>query len=78
MPYQLPPDLESELMLRVSTGNYPDVEHVLRDALTALDSRNSEIAAIQEGIDATERGEVRDFDGFCRGFCAEHGIPADS
>jgi hypothetical protein len=77
MPYQLPPDLETEYMLRVSTGGYSDVEQVLRDALIALDSRNREFAAIQVGIDAVERGEVRDFDEFCREFCAEHGIDGD-
>jgi Arc/MetJ-type ribon-helix-helix transcriptional regulator len=74
MPYQLPPDLEGQCMMRVSTGEYPDVEHVLRDALTALDVRNREIAAIQEGLDAVERGEVRDFDAFCHEFSSEHGI----
>lgn len=78
MPYQLPPDLEIELNLRVSTGNYPDVEHVLREALTALDSRDREIAAIQEGIDAMERGDVMPLDQFDREFRIARNIPLDA
>jgi len=78
MPYQLPPDLETELNLRVSTGNYPNVEHVLREALTALDSRDREIAAIQEGIDAMERGELMPLDQFDREFRVTHNMPLDA
>ncbi len=53
------------------------MEHVLRTALSALKSRDGEIAAIQEGIDAVERGEVRSFDEFDREFRARKNIPLD-
>jgi Arc/MetJ-type ribon-helix-helix transcriptional regulator len=78
MSYQLPPDLEHAFALRVATGAYADIEQALRLALTALDERNQEIAALQAGVDAMERGAVvplRDFD---QEFRATNGIPLDA
>lgn len=78
MSYQLPPDLENAFSLRAAAGPYDGIEEVLRHALSAFDARNREIAAIQEGIDAMERGEtmlLRDFD---REFRASNNIPADA
>jgi Arc/MetJ-type ribon-helix-helix transcriptional regulator len=74
MPYQLPPDVETALSLYVSSGVFPDVEQALRAAVSALNAREREIAAIQEGIDAYDRGEYRDIRDFSREFCAEQGI----
>jgi hypothetical protein len=78
MPYQLPPDLESEFSLRARDGGYANIEQVLRTALMALDSHDAEVAAIQEGIDAMERGEVRSFDEFDREFRLKNNIPLDA
>jgi len=78
MSYQLPPDLEDAFALRVATGPYASIEQVLRHALTALDDRNREIAAIQEGIDAMERGAVTSLGDFDLQFRAANGIPLDA
>jgi Arc/MetJ-type ribon-helix-helix transcriptional regulator len=78
MAYQLPTDLETQFSLRVATGHYADLDHVLRDALSALDSRDREVAAIQEGIDALERGDVMPLEEFNRQFRAEKNIPLDA
>ena len=78
MPYQLPPDLESEFAHRMSLGHYADMDQVLRQALSALDARNREVAAIQEGIDAMEQGLVRPLREFDREFRLANGIPLDA
>jgi len=78
MSYQMPPDLENEFSLRMLKGDYASMDHILRSALSALDTRDLEIAAIQEGIDAVERGEVRSFDDFDREFRAKRNIPQDA
>jgi putative addiction module CopG family antidote len=49
--YQFPPDLEDEIRQRMNTGQYASADDVLRDALRALKCRDTEVAAIQEGID---------------------------
>jgi Arc/MetJ-type ribon-helix-helix transcriptional regulator len=77
MSYQLPADLESEFALRLSSGHYASMDEVLRHALSALDWRDREIAAIQEGIDAMEAGHVRPIREFDREFRAANGIPQD-
>jgi predicted transcriptional regulator len=78
MSYQLPPDLENAFSLRAAAGPYNGIEEVLRQALSAFDARNREVAAIQEGIDAMERGDttlMRDFD---RQFRVKNDIAADA
>jgi hypothetical protein len=75
MAYQMSSDLESEFSLRMSQGGYASIEQVLRTALSALDARDREIAAIQEGIDAMERGDVRSLQDFNREFRAANNIP---
>jgi Arc/MetJ-type ribon-helix-helix transcriptional regulator len=77
MSYQLPADLETEFALRLSSGHYASMEEVLRHALSALDWRDREIAAIQEGIDAMETGDVRPIKEFDREFRAARGISLD-
>ena len=74
MSYQLPPDLEDAFASRVATGRYADIEQVLRHALTALDSHHQEIAAIQEGVDAMERGAVMPLRDFDREFRTANGV----
>jgi predicted transcriptional regulator len=76
MPYQLPADLEHEFAARV-TGHYGSIEQVLRQALSALDYRNQEIAAIQAGIVAMEQGRVMPLTDFDRAFQAGRGIDYD-
>jgi hypothetical protein len=78
MSYQLPPDLENAFALRAAAGPYDGIEQVLRHALSAFDARNREIAAIQEGIDAMERGATMPLRDFDREFRISNGIPADA
>jgi predicted transcriptional regulator len=76
MGYQLPPDLESAFARRM-TSDRTEMEQVLRQALSALDARDVEIAAIQEGIDAMEQGRTRPLEEFDREFRLKNGIPLD-
>jgi hypothetical protein len=78
MPYQLPADIEAALTVRVRDGGYDSIEQVLRTAIDALDYRDAEIAAIQEGIDAMERGDVQSFEEFDREFRRKNNIPLDA
>ncbi|HEX6962430.1 MAG TPA: hypothetical protein VF175_11220 [Lacipirellula sp.] len=77
MSYQLPADLEHGFAAHLSTGRYPDMEAVLRQALASLDAREQEIAAIQEGIDDMNAGRVRPLREFDREFRIANGIPFD-
>lgn len=58
MPYQIPPDVESRVTALLADG-YASVDDVLRDALSALEYRREEIAAIREGIEDVEAGRYR-------------------
>lgn len=78
MSYVLPTDLERAFSSHIGQGNHADTEDVLRTALCALNARDEEIAAIQEGIDAVERGEVRSLDEFDREFRLRKNIPLDA
>lgn len=78
MSYQLPPDLENAFALRAAAGPYDGIEQVLRQALSAFDDRNREIAAIQEGVDAMERGATTPLREFDRKFRLANNIPADA
>jgi Arc/MetJ-type ribon-helix-helix transcriptional regulator len=78
MSYVLPTDLERAFSLHIGQGNYANMEDVLRTALCALNARDEEIAAIQEGIDAVERGEVRPLEEFDREFRLRKNIPLDA
>ena len=78
MPYQLPADIEAALTLRVRDQGYDSIEQVLRTAIDALDCRDAEIAAIQEGIDAMERGDVQSFEEFDQEFRLKNNIPLDA
>ena len=68
MQLNLPPDLESLINKRLSSGAYADVEDVLRRALEAQDAeeswtdeeRRALSAHIEEGYQQAERGELID------------------
>jgi plasmid stabilization system protein ParE/Arc/MetJ-type ribon-helix-helix transcriptional regulator len=74
MTYQLPPDLDQRVQSQIALGIYNSPAEVLNDALNALDERNIERRAIQEGIDAWRAGDVQDFDQFDAEFRATNGI----
>jgi antitoxin ParD1/3/4 len=68
MQLNLPPDLETLINKRLSTGDYESVEDVLRCALEAQDAEESWTeeerrglsAHIEEGYQQAERGELID------------------
>jgi len=68
MQLNVPPDLESLINKRLSSGGYSNVEDVLRRALEAQDAQESWTdeerralsAHIEEGYQQAERGELID------------------
>jgi Arc/MetJ-type ribon-helix-helix transcriptional regulator len=74
MTYQLPPDLDQRVQSQIALGIYHTPAEVLNDALDALDQRNVERRAIQEGIDAWRAGDTQDLDQFDAEFRAANGI----
>jgi antitoxin ParD1/3/4 len=70
MQLTVPPDLESLINKRLSTGSYANAEEVLRDALEAQDAQESwtgeELRTIaeqiEEGYQQAERGELIESD----------------
>jgi len=68
MQLNVPPDLETLINKRLSSGGYESVEDVLRRALEAQDAeeswtdeeRRAVSAHIEEGYQQAERGEVID------------------
>jgi len=68
MQVKVPPDLETLINKRLSTGGYTSVEDVLRRALEAQDAeenwtdeeRRGLAAHIEEGYRQAERGELID------------------
>jgi Arc/MetJ-type ribon-helix-helix transcriptional regulator len=75
MMYEFPPDLAQRLTERMATGQYASQDDVLREAFAALDTQDTEVRAIQEGIDDMEAGRVRPVREFDREFRAQNNIP---
>lgn len=61
-------DLHSRLQALVDTGRYASEADVVRAALDALESQNSDIAAIQEGMEDFRAGRFRPLDECVREF----------
>jgi antitoxin ParD1/3/4 len=74
MQLNLPPDLETLINKRLSSGAYTNAEEVLRHALEAQDAeenwtdeeRRALSAHIEEGYQQAERGELIDGEQACR------------
>jgi Arc/MetJ-type ribon-helix-helix transcriptional regulator len=74
MTYQLPPEIDQRIQSQLALGIYSTPAEVLTDALDALDQRNEERRAIQEGIEAWRAGDTQDLDQFDVEFRAKNGI----
>jgi Arc/MetJ-type ribon-helix-helix transcriptional regulator len=74
MTYQLPPEIDQRIQSQLALGIYTTPAEVLTDALDALDERNEERRAIQEGINAWRAGDTQDLDQFDAEFRAANGI----
>ncbi len=78
MPYQLPPDIQQRVQIRLECGTDSSQDDVLRRALDALDCLDEERIAIQEGIDDMEAGRVRSLRKFDDEFRDQNNIPQDA
>lgn len=74
MTYQLPPEIDQRIQSQLALGIYSTPAEVLTSALDALDQRNKERRAIQEGIDAWRAGDTQELDDFDAEFRAKNGI----
>ena len=74
MTYQLPPEIDQRIQSQLALGIYSTPAEVLTSALDALDERNRERRAIQEGIDAWRAGDTQELDDFDAEFRAKNGI----
>ena len=59
MTVNLPPDLDLRIQQRMATGHYATEVELFREAFQALEWREQEIAAIQEGVEDMEAGRSR-------------------
>jgi putative addiction module CopG family antidote len=76
MSVDLSPDIWNEIQRQLASGSYSSPDEVLREALTALRSRDQEVVAIREGIDDMEARRVRPFREFDREFRIRNELPA--
>jgi Arc/MetJ-type ribon-helix-helix transcriptional regulator len=74
MTYQLPPEIDLRIQSQLALGLYRTPAEVLTSALDALEQRNEERRAIQEGIDAWRAGDTQDLDEFDAEFRSANGI----
>ncbi len=58
MSYAFPPEIAEPVRRRVTSGQFLSEDDVLKAALRALDERDEELAAIQEGLTDLEAGRV--------------------
>lgn len=73
----IPPDVQLRLTKLFGTGLYASEEEVLRAAIAALEERDTDLAAIQAGIDDRENGRCRPFAEFVTQFRTENQIEND-
>ena len=50
MPYPFPPEIAERIRRRITSGQFPSEDEVLKAALRALDERDEQLAAIQVGL----------------------------
>jgi Arc/MetJ-type ribon-helix-helix transcriptional regulator len=60
----IPKDLHERMNALLQTGPYASEEDVLRAAVAALEERNADLTAIQQGIDDMEIGRYRPVEEF--------------
>lgn len=58
MPIHIPVDVEPLIAAKMQRGGYSSTDQVIRDARRALVERNSDFAAIAEGIDDMDAGRI--------------------
>jgi len=78
MIYQFPPDLGDKLKRLMATGRYSSEDDVLRAAMRALERFDTEVEAIQQGINDMEAGRMRPLEEFDREFRQRKDLPQDA
>lgn len=73
MSYPFPPDVQRLVHRAMSTGAFQSEDDLLRDALTAWQMRNEDMASIRAGIADMEAGRMRPFEDAVRDFDQRHG-----
>jgi Arc/MetJ-type ribon-helix-helix transcriptional regulator len=59
MKYEVPPDVAQLVDEQLRSGPYQSADDVLREALHALADRNSDLVAIQAGLEDLNAGRIR-------------------
>jgi hypothetical protein len=78
MRIDLPPDVAQRVKIRAAIDKLESEVEVIRKALDSLDWQDKERNAIQQGIDAWQAGDTKDFHQFDAEFRAQNGIPSDA
>ncbi len=74
MSYAFPPEIAEPVRRRVTSGQFPSEDDVLRAALHALDERDEELGAIQEGLADLDAGRVSELGDVDARLRAKYGI----
>ena len=61
MSVQIAPDIEAQIRDKVETGDYPNAEAVLREAMQLLEERDRKRAWLLEALAEGEKGEAVEF-----------------
>jgi hypothetical protein len=75
MRIDLPPDVAQRVKIRAAIDKLESEVEVIRKALDSLDWQDQERNAIQQGIDAWQAGDTKEFHQFDAEFRAQNGIP---
>ncbi len=76
MSIDVAPDVMNAIRRQLASGSYSSPDELLREALAALETRDAEVLAIQEGIDDMEAGRVMPLREFDREFQRRNKLPA--
>jgi Arc/MetJ-type ribon-helix-helix transcriptional regulator len=76
MSIDIAPDVMNSIQRQLATGAYSSPDQLLREALAALESRDAEMLAIQQGIDDMEAHRVMPLRDFDRDFRRRNNLPA--
>ncbi|MBI1830248.1 MAG: type II toxin-antitoxin system ParD family antitoxin [Deltaproteobacteria bacterium] len=74
----IPEDVQQRVNALLGTGRYASEEEILRAAVAALEDRNTDLEAIQSGINDMENGRHRPFAEFDAEFRERNQIENDA
>ena len=74
----IPADVQDRVNALLGTGRFASEEEILRAAVAALEERNADLTAIQNGINDMENGGYRPFAAFDGEFRERNRIEKDA